>query len=104
MSHVPDNDRSIADSIERFRSGFKSLGIAEHNVKVTWDTEARWARLRMRLASGCIVEKVERAQGDEAVTEPLYRLTQYLHAGARRVRKGETVDAVFCDRGAKESA
>ena len=45
-----------------------------------------------------------RAQGDESVSEPLYRLTQYLHAGARRVRKGETVDAVFCDRGAKEGA
>jgi len=93
--HVPDNDRSIADSIERFRSGFKKLGIPESDIKVTWDTEARWARLRMRLASGRIVEKVERSNGDEPVSEPLYRLTQYLHAGARRVRKGERVDVVF---------
>ena len=93
---VPEpDDRSIADSIERFRSGFASLGIAEHNVKVTWDTEAGWARMRMRLASGRIVEMVERVRDGEAVSEPLYRLTQYLHAGARRVRKGERVDVVF---------
>ena len=84
-------------SIERFRAGFKALGIAETDIKVTWDSEQGWARLRMRLASGAIVEKLDRCQDGEAVEFPLWRLTQHLHRGVKAVRGGASQDAAFAD-------
>jgi hypothetical protein len=54
--------RTIEQSIEVFRSGLSRLGIPEGDVKLTWDGEANNARLRMRLPSGSIVEKVSKRQ------------------------------------------
>lgn len=85
----------IDESIELFRMGFKALGIPERDLRVTWDSEARWARLRMRLPSGAIVEKVERPAADEPLEDALWRLTQYLHRGAKAVEGGATHDTVF---------
>jgi hypothetical protein len=55
-------DRSIPESIELLRSSLSRLGIAEDDVKLTWDGVDNYARLRMRLPSGAIVEKVSRKQ------------------------------------------
>jgi hypothetical protein len=54
--------RTIAQSIELFRSSLERLGIPEGDVKLTWDGAENYARLRMRLPSGAIVEKVSRRQ------------------------------------------
>jgi hypothetical protein len=55
-------ERTIEQSIEVFRSSLERLGIAEGDVKLNWDGEANNARLRMRLPSGAIVEKVSKRQ------------------------------------------
>ena len=63
--------RSVEESIARFRSGFKSLGIPEHDVKVTWDLEQRWARMRVRLPSGRILNTLEHpAEGESVEVTP----------------------------------
>lgn len=49
--------RSIEQHIATVRSSLKRLGIAESEVRLTWNTETQEARLRMRLPSGGIVEK-----------------------------------------------
>lgn len=54
--------RTIEQSIEVFRSSLERLGIAESDVKLTWDGDRNDARLRMRLPSGSIVEKVSKRQ------------------------------------------
>lgn len=89
--------QSLDESIEKFRRAFKALSIPESTVKVTWDSDAnpQWARLRMRLASGKSVDRRESARPGEVAEHCLARLTRYLAAGVRRVRKGEPVDVVF---------
>jgi hypothetical protein len=54
--------RTLAQCIAMFRSSLKRLGIPEGDVKLTWSPEEHWARLRMRLPSGAIVEKVSSKQ------------------------------------------
>lgn len=54
--------KSLEQSIAVFRSSLTRLGIAEGDVKLTWNADENWARLRMRLPSGSIVEKVSRVQ------------------------------------------
>jgi hypothetical protein len=54
--------RTIAQSIELFRASLARLGVAEQDVRLTWDGVENLARLRMRLPSGAIVEKVSRRQ------------------------------------------
>ena len=84
--------RSVEESIARFRSGFKSLGIPEHDVKVTWDLEQRWARMRVRLPSGRILNICEDPAEGESVEAPLWRLTQRLHRAVKAVRGGVSID------------
>lgn len=54
--------RTIEQSIELFRSSFERLGISESDVKLAWNGEENWARLRMRLPSGSMVEKSSKLQ------------------------------------------
>ncbi len=54
--------RTVEQSIEVFRSSLARLGIPEGDVKLTWDGADNYARLRMRLPSGSIVEKVSKRQ------------------------------------------
>lgn len=62
--HRYDGRKSLEQCITVFRSSLRRLGIAEQDVKLTWNTEEAWARLRMRLPSGAIVEKVSQQQAD----------------------------------------
>lgn len=59
---VYDGRKSLEQCIGMFRSSLKRLGIPESDVKLIWNSEKNWARLRMRLPSGAIVEKVSRLQ------------------------------------------
>lgn len=54
--------RSLDQCIEMFRSSLARLGISERDVKLTWNETENWARFRMRLPSGNIVDKVSRLQ------------------------------------------
>ena len=86
-----EGTRSVEDSIEVFRSSFERLGIAERDVKVTWDTEVAWARVRMRLPSGAIVEKVSRGQKNSEAN--LAVLALWIQSRARNWERGiESLD------------
>ncbi len=90
-ANLYEGSKTVPESIELFRSSFARLGIAERDVKVTWDTEANWARLRMRLPSGAIVEKVSRAQ--KTADANLTVLALWLQSRARNWERGiESLD------------
>ncbi|MBI5513826.1 MAG: hypothetical protein HY909_08665 [Deltaproteobacteria bacterium] len=89
-----EGSRSVEDCIALFRAVFPRLKIPEADVKVTWDTEANWARLRMRLPSGAIVEKVSRVQKN--FTANLAVLALWLQARARNWERG--IESLDLDR------
>lgn len=89
-----EGSKSVEECIEVFRSAFKRLCIPETDVKVTWDTEANWARLRMRLPSGAIVEKVSRAQ--RSCVANLACLALWLQSRARNWERG--IESLDLDR------
>lgn len=78
--------KSVSESIAVFRSAFARLNIAERDVKVTWDAEANLARLRMRLPSGAIVEKISRAQRSSEAN--LTALALWLQSRAKNWERG----------------
>lgn len=92
----------ISDSIERFRRAITLAGIPDRDVKVTWDVVAGWCRLRCRLPSGRIVERVTR--GDTPVrrsTEDLmHEMSVWTLRAARRLRAGESFEDDSCVGGA----
>ncbi|MBL8600833.1 MAG: hypothetical protein JNK72_02820 [Myxococcales bacterium] len=89
-----EGTKGVAESIEVFRSAFARLGIAERDVKVTWDSDANWARLRMRLPSGAIVEKISRAQ--KSSESNLAALALWLQSRARNWERG--IESLDLDR------
>lgn len=89
-----DGAKTVAESIEVFRSAFARLGVSERDVKVTWDSEANWARLRMRLPSGAIVEKVSRGQKTSEAN--LAALGLWLQSRARNWERG--IESLDLDR------
>ena len=86
--------KSVDESIEVFRSSFARLHITERDVKVTWDSDANWARLRMRLPSGAIVEKVSRAQ--KTTDANLAALALWIQSRARNWERG--IESLDLDR------
>lgn len=89
-----EGSKGVPESIEVFRSAFARMGIAERDVKVTWDVAANWARLRMRLPSGAIVEKVSRAQ--RSGESNLAALALWLQSRARNWERG--IESLDLDR------
>lgn len=89
-----EGTKSVEECIEVFRSSFARLNIPETDVKVTWDTEANWARLRMRLPSGAIAEKVSRAQKTGMAN--LAVLGLWLQSRARNWERG--IESLDLDR------
>lgn len=89
-----EGSKGVPESIEVFRSAFARMGIAERDVKVTWDVSANWARLRMRLPSGAIVEKVSRAQ--RSGESNLAALALWLQSRARNWERG--IESLDLDR------
>lgn len=86
-------DISIPASIDRFRRAFKLAGIAERDVKVTWDMTERWCRLRCRLADGRAIERVLYGSDDDTwkgTTEALMcALSVWTWNAAKRVKAGQ---------------
>lgn len=89
-----EGSKSVEECIDVFRSSFSRLSIPETDVKVTWDTEANWARLRMRLPSGAIVEKVSRAQKTSLAN--LAALALWIQSRARNWERG--IESLDLDR------
>lgn len=98
--------RSVEASIESMRSSFKRLGIPETDVKVTWDAEALWARLRMRLpVTATFVEHLDTYDDTRHprhdVRDLLWTLARWLDERSRRVKRGENISAVFAPAAAE---
>ncbi len=93
-SSAYEGSKSVDACIDVFRSSFQRLVIAESDVKVTWDTEGNWARMRMRLPSGAIVEKVSRAQ--KTYTANLAVLALWIQSRARNWERG--IESMDLDR------
>lgn len=89
-----EGSKSVEECIEVFRSSFGRLAIPETDVKVTWDNEGNWARLRMRLPSGAIVEKVSRVQ--KTAVANLAVLALWLQSRARNWERG--IESLDLDR------
>lgn len=89
-----DGSKSVPESIAVFRSAFARLEIAERDVKVTWDAQSNFARLRMRLPSGAIVEKVSRAQRSSDAN--LAALALWLQSRAKNWERG--IESLDLDR------
>lgn len=103
-------ERSVADSIESFRASFKRMGVPENTVKVTWDTDALWSRVRFVVPGANphqIVEHVIRYDETKHprthVNDVLWTLARWLDERSRRVKKGETFAAVFFGEGSVPS-
>ena len=89
-----EGQRSVEECIEVFRSSLARLSVAERDVKVTWDTSANWARLRMRLPSGAIVDKTSRTQ--KSCEANLAALALWLQSRARNWERG--IESLDLDR------
>jgi len=89
-----EGQRTVEECIEVFRSSLARLAVAERDVKVTWDTAANWARLRMRLPSGAIVDKTSRTQ--KSCTANLAALALWLQSRARNWERG--IESLDLDR------
>ena len=89
-----EGQRSVEECIEVFRSSLARLAVAERDVKVTWDTAANWARLRMRLPSGAIVDKTSRTQ--KSCEANLAALGLWLQSRARNWERG--IESLDLDR------
>lgn len=94
QNNLYEGSKGVPESIEVFRSAFARMGIAERDVKVTWDVAANWARLRMRLPSGAIVEKISRAQRSGEAN--LAALALWLQSRARNWERG--IESLDLDR------
>lgn len=84
VEHV--RPRTAEECVETFRDAFTRLGVPERDVRVTWDTEANWARLRMVLPTGAIVEKELRSQGSGLAN--LAALAGWVDSRARGWQRG----------------
>jgi anthranilate phosphoribosyltransferase len=89
-----EGSKSVEECIDVFRSAFGRLDVPERDVKVTWDTDANWARLRMRLPSGAIVEKISRAQKTSLAN--LAVLALWIQSRARNWERG--IESLDLDR------
>jgi hypothetical protein len=86
--------RTLDECIKIFRSSLARLGVSEDDVKLTWNREENWARLRMRLPSGSIVEKVSRAQPNHVAN--VAALGLWLQARTKNWERG--IESVDLDR------
>lgn len=97
-------ERSVPDSIESFRASFKRMGVPENTIKVTWDTEALWARLRFVVPGTDphrIVEHVIRYDATKhprkSVLDVLWTLARWTDERSRKVKRGESFAVAFGD-------
>jgi hypothetical protein len=86
--------KSLEQSIAVFRSTLQRLGVAEADVKLTWNADENWARLRMRLPSGSIVEKLSRVQANH--TANVAALALWLQARTKNWERG--IESMDLDR------
>ncbi|RYE90013.1 MAG: hypothetical protein EOO75_10835 [Myxococcales bacterium] len=78
--------KTIEESLDLVRRSLERLGLSERDVKLTWDAERNEARLRLRLRSGAVVDKV--SQGQRTVDHNLAALALWLQARAKNVERG----------------
>lgn len=97
---------TIAESIERFRKAFALAKIPDRDVKVTWDHAAGWCRLRCRLPSGRIVERVTRgdATARKSTEALMHEMSVWTLRAARRLKAGESFWDDSCVGGASAPA
>lgn len=87
---------TVDESIDSIRASFRRMAVPETDIKVTWDTEALWARVRFVVPNTeprHIVEHVERHPDNTLVA--LWTCARWLDERSRRVKRGETFAVVF---------
>lgn len=90
-----EGGKTIEQSLELIRRSLDRLGLSVSDVRVTWDEERNKARLRLRLKSGALVDKVSQRQRDTAAN--LAALALWLQARAKNVERGieQDLDRLF---------
>lgn len=90
-----EGEKSIDESLDLIRRSLERLGLSVGDVKVTWDKDRNEARLRLRLRSGAVVDKVSQGQLD--AQKNLAALSLWLQARAKNVERGieQDLDRLF---------
>lgn len=90
--------RSVNESIVLFHRAFRIAGIAERDVRVSWDTREHWCRLRVKRGEHSVVERELRAPKTlvyaltSTMTERVVEaMAVALYAAARKVAAGSTL-------------
>lgn len=95
MNRHREPEDTAGRCIENFRLSFRRLGVPESDVKVTWDTEAGWARLRFLVPNTEPRRAIEHVERDPSTIRALRTLARWLGGRALRVKRGEAFATVF---------
>ena len=84
--------RRITDAnrpIESLRLSLKRAGIAETNVKATWDHAEQWARIRIKSPDGALIcDHRETVDGDRTGVDALAAVARWLDKRTKLIAKG----------------
>ena len=79
----------IGRTIESLRRSLKRAGINERDINATWDTEAKWARIRIVTPTGALLcDHRETVTGDRTGVDALAVLARWLDKRTKLVAKG----------------
>lgn len=101
MSRRIAGEHSVEDSIASMRASFRRMGVEERDVRVTWDSEALWARVRFliphtepRQAVEYVV-RYDESRHERSHRAVLWDAARRLDQRSRRVKKGESLAVAF---------
>jgi hypothetical protein len=85
-TNLYNGEKTQDESRELILRSLERLGLTENDVKVSWDADRNEVRLRLRLRSGTVVEKVSQRQPD--VRRNLAVLALWLQTRAKNWERG----------------
>lgn len=93
--------REAIESVTSIRASMAYAKIDERDIRVTWDSEGLWCRIRFAVRSelpAFVVERTERYDAKihprEDVRDVLWTSARWLRDVARRAAKGEKLSVV----------
>jgi hypothetical protein len=91
--------KRIADAnkaIESLRRSLKRAGIAETNVKATWDHADRWARIRIKATDGALIcDHRETVDGDRTGVDALAAVARWFDKRTKLIANGTPAADAF---------
>lgn len=90
-----EGSKSIDESLQLIGRSVERLGLTHDDIRVTWDAARNEARLRLRLRSGAIVDKISTQQ--QSAQHNLAALALWLQTRAKNVERGieQDLDRLF---------